>query len=192
MRPLPNAWAGHACLDLVNSRWMDHLGSGIAHDRLPLLEWRRAFFSHWGLLATGVADAVETVEELRELRGVLRGLLEAFSRRQPLPGSEVDALNAVLAGSPRAWRLETAGGRPQLAEVALRPGWRWALAEVAASGARLLAGGDPDRLRVCANPDCSWMFYDDSRAGSRRWCEAGICGSLIKVRLHRARRREHA
>lgn len=192
MRPLPNAWAAHACLDLVNSRWMDHLGSGVAHDRLVLPEWRRAFFSHWGLLETEAADAAETLEELRALRRLLRGLLEAFSRRQPLPAAEVEALNAVLADSPRAWRLETTGGRPHLVEVVLRPGRRRALAEVAASGARLLATGDPHRLRICANPDCSWMFYDDSRGGSRRWCEAGICGSLIKVRRHRARRRDPA
>jgi predicted RNA-binding Zn ribbon-like protein len=58
---------------------------------------------------------------------------------------------------------------------------------VAASAAELLAEGEPARLRVCANSACSWMFYDETRNSSRRWCEGAICGNLIKVRRFRAR-----
>jgi len=187
---LPHFWAHHACIDLVNSRFADHLGSGAFYDRLPLREWRLAFLAHWGLLETGAADEPEAVDALWGLRSALRTLLEARSRREPLPVADVEALNAAVAASPRTVRLQAPlAGRPRLVQAAIRPDWRWALAEVAASGARLLAGGEADRLRVCANPDCSWMFYDASRGGSRRWCEAPICGSLIKVRRHRARQR---
>ena len=178
---IPHAWAKHACLDLVNSRWTDHLGSGRVHDRLPLLEWRREFFARRDDLATGVVESPEAAPALRELRGSLRRLLEAFARAQPLPTADVEALNRVLAASPRRRRLETVGGRHRLVEVGARD-LRWALAEVAASAAELLASGDPARLRVCANPACSWMFYDESRSRSRR----GVCGNLIKVRRYRA------
>jgi predicted RNA-binding Zn ribbon-like protein len=190
LNALPHFWADHACIDLVNSRWADHLGSGAFYDRLPLREWRLAFLAHWGLVDTGAADEPEAVDALRGLRSTLRTLLEARSRPEPLPPAEVEALNAAVAASPRTLRLQAqAAGRPRLVEAPIRPDWRWTLAEVAASGARLLAVGEAARLRVCANPDCSWMFYDASRGGSRRWCEAPICGSLIKVRLHRARQR---
>ena len=188
--PLPHAWTRHACVDLVNSRWTDHLGSGRTFDRLPLPEWRQAFLARWSNPATGVADAPDAVAALRELRAVLRRLLEALSRGQALARPDVEALNRALAASPRARRLEAAGGGYVLVEAPARFDWRWALAEVAASAAELVAAGTSSRLRVCANPSCSWMFYDDSRGGSRRWCEAGICGSLIKVRRHRARTRE--
>lgn len=184
--PFPHAWATQACLDLVNSRWTDHLGSGGVHDRLPLPDWRHAFLARWSGLPTGAADAPEAVAALRGLRGLLRRLLEAFAREQPLDGSDVEALNQVLAASPRARRLEAVGGGYRLVEAAARRDWRWALAEVAASAAELLAAGNPARLKVCANPACSWMFYDVSRNASRRWCEGGICGSLIKVRRYRA------
>jgi predicted RNA-binding Zn ribbon-like protein len=185
--PLPHAWTGYACLDLVNSRWTDHLGSGRVKDRLPLPEWRHAFFGRWSRLATGVADAPEAVAGLRTLRGLLRRLLETFSRGEALAAQDVMALNRVLAASPRARRLEAVNGRYRLVEAPDRRDKAWALAEVAASAAKLLDSGEPARLRVCANPGCSWMFYDESRSGSRHWCEGGICGNLVKVRRHRAR-----
>jgi predicted RNA-binding Zn ribbon-like protein len=188
VNPLPHAWAPHACLDLVNSRWRDHVGGDRVHDRLPLRQWRLAFLDHWGLAGSGAADVPEATRRLERLRGTLRALLEARVRGEPLPGGELAALNGVLAACPLTRRLEPASGGWRLVAAPSTHDWRWAIAEVAASGARVLAEVDPRRLRVCANPSCSWMFYDQSRSGTRRWCEAPVCGSLIKVRRHRARR----
>ncbi|HZU16194.1 MAG TPA: ABATE domain-containing protein [Candidatus Dormibacteraeota bacterium] len=194
--PLPHAWTRYACLDLVNSRWTDHLGSGEVHDRLPLPEWRAAFLDRWGLRPLE-GPGEPGVAELAALRSLLRRLLEAFARRQALPATDVEALNRVLARSPLTRRLEPAegdagtapprAGGHRLLEAPARRGREWALAEIAASAARLLAEGDPARLRICANPACSWMFYDESRNGSRRWCQGAVCGSLVKVRRFRAR-----
>jgi predicted RNA-binding Zn ribbon-like protein len=162
-------------------------GDGV-HDRLPLRQWRLAFLEHWGLAGSGAADVPEAIQRLERLRGTLRALLEAHVRGEPLPGRELAALNGVLAACPLTRRLEPAAGGWRLVAAPPAQDWRWALAEVAASGARALAEVDRHRLRVCANPSCSWMFYDQSRSGTRRWCEAPVCGSLIKVRRHRARR----
>jgi predicted RNA-binding Zn ribbon-like protein len=171
----------------VNSRWRDHVGGDGVHDRLPLREWRVAFLDHWGL-AGDAADVPEAVERLEELRTTLRALLEARACGEPVPARELADLNGVLAACPLTRRLEAAPGGWRLVAAPPARDWRWAVAEVAASGARVLAEGDLGRLRVCANPSCSWMFYDQSRSGTRRWCEAPVCGSLIKVRRHRARR----
>ncbi|MCL6580471.1 MAG: CGNR zinc finger domain-containing protein [Firmicutes bacterium] len=46
--------------------------------------------------------------------------------------------------------------------------------------------------KVCANADCGWLFYDDSRNRSRRWCDGRYCGNLIKVRRFRAKVRSSA
>jgi predicted RNA-binding Zn ribbon-like protein len=189
LNPLPRFWAAYACLDLVNSRWADHVGRGRTYDRLPLREWRLAFLEHWGLAEGGAADAPEVVGGLERLRALLRVLLEARARGEPLPEPEVAALNRILASSPRTLRLEADRGGWRLVDAPPTRDWRWVLAELATSAARLLAEGDPARLRVCANPSCSRMFYDVSRSAARRWCEAPICGSLVKVRRHRAQGR---
>jgi predicted RNA-binding Zn ribbon-like protein len=45
------------------------------------------------------------------------------------------------------------------------------------------------RLKVCANPDCRWVFYDRSRNQQGNWCDMAVCGNRIKNRQLRARQR---
>jgi hypothetical protein len=58
-----------------------------------------------------------------------------------------------------------------------------------------IAAGRFDRLKAC--PDCHWVFYDNTRNATKRWClmTAGggpngrSCGTIAKVRAYRQRRR---
>src|SRR5262249_59673789 len=58
---------------------------------------------------------------------------------------------------------------------------------VADAAARLLAGGDLERLKDC--PGCGWFFLDRSKNGSRRWCSMAMCGGSAKARRYYRRRR---
>lgn len=49
--------------------------------------------------------------------------------------------------------------------------------------------GSWKRLKVCANPDCQWAFFDRSRNQQGSWCEMAVCGNRFKNRELRARRR---
>jgi predicted RNA-binding Zn ribbon-like protein len=49
--------------------------------------------------------------------------------------------------------------------------------------------GSWSRLKVCANPDCRWAFYDRSRNQQGNWCNMALCGNRLKNRELRARRR---
>jgi predicted RNA-binding Zn ribbon-like protein len=180
--------APFACLDLVNSRFADHVGSGEVYDRLERREWQSWFLSRWQL-ELEEPDAAVPLPALRRLRQVSRELLESWARNRPPDGSALDALNAFLAGAPAVRRLDPRGLAAPPRLVPLRRDWSWVLAEVASSLAELAASGDPRRLKTCGNPACTFMFYDDSQNRSRRWCESAICGNLVKVREFRDRRR---
>jgi predicted RNA-binding Zn ribbon-like protein len=67
-----------------------------------------------------------------------------------------------------------------------------AAAEIALSVARYLTGEEYKRLKMCDNAGCRWMFHDDTKNRSRRWCR--VCGNVDKVRRFRERQRarEHA
>ena len=54
---------------------------------------------------------------------------------------------------------------------------------------REVRGDRAERLRVCANPECRWAFFDSSRTGRRRWCDMATCGNRAKAARHRARLR---
>jgi predicted RNA-binding Zn ribbon-like protein len=45
------------------------------------------------------------------------------------------------------------------------------------------------RLKVCANLECQWAFFDRSRNQQGSWCEMATCGNRLKNRELRARRR---
>lgn len=175
--------------DLINSDWHDHRGSGERADRLEDDGWLARFLARAEWRGSGLPGVSER-RALRALRGVLRRSTEALLAGGALPGRELAAINRALASSPSVRRLERHGqGELGLVAAPTASGMPAVLAAVAASFAEMLAGGGAGRIRVCANPDCRWVFYDSSRNRSRRWCEAAVCGSLIKVRRFRARQR---
>lgn len=185
VRPIPMVWNSFPCLDFVNSEFNDHAGGSRRFDRLSLAEWQQAFLDHWGYTAT-VPVPAEKVVELRDIRSRLRGILESAPRGAPVPGSEVRALNRLLAASPFIYRI---GDGQQVIAEPLERDWDWVVAELVRSTIEAVSRHEARRLKVCANADCSWLFYDESMNVSRRWCQTNVCGNLIKVREHRARRR---
>ena len=43
--------------------------------------------------------------------------------------------------------------------------------------------------RMCAGAGCGWLFLDQSRNSSRRWCASGDCGNRARVDHFRLRQR---
>ena len=109
-----------------------------------------------------------------------------------------DDLRDVVEGGPReSGRLDEWIGRldvrPTVAGGAL--GFRH---EAGPAGDFLavvlesVSAGTWSRLKAC--PDCRWVFYDNTKNGSKRWClmqAAGTtgrgCGDIAKVRRYRER-----
>ena len=82
-------------------------------------------------------------------------------------------------------------------------GYRWSLDASAAaldaamqplveSAVSLLTSAKLERLRRCGNSTCYWLFIDETRNHSRRWCEMASCGNVLKVRRHREKARSAA
>ena len=45
----------------------------------------------------------------------------------------------------------------------------------------------PDRLRACANEECTRFLVDHSRPGTAKWCSMAVCGNRMKARTHARR-----
>jgi predicted RNA-binding Zn ribbon-like protein len=166
----------------VNSRFTDHTGTGQVYDRLEIPAWRAWFADRCGL-SIKRPPAEPQRRELIQLRELMRDLLE--SGREPDSG-EIRTINRYLALSPHVWELSRQGPDLEIHDSRRVRGWRAAMATVALSYCDLLASGEIDHVRRCANPDCTWLFFDHSRNRSRRWCDPARCGNLDAVRRHRA------
>ncbi len=67
-----------------------------------------------------------------------------------------------------------------------------ALQPLVESAVSLLTSAKMERLRRCGNSTCYWLFIDETKNHSRRWCEMASCGNVVKVRRHREKARSAA
>lgn len=59
---------------------------------------------------------------------------------------------------------------------------------IIASTVDLLTSDRVPRIKKCG--ECDWIFLDESKNGSRAWCEK-VCGDRTRARRHYARVRVH-
>jgi predicted RNA-binding Zn ribbon-like protein len=196
---------GVPCLDFVNTlawrltdRPVEYLGS-----YEDLLAWGRQA----GLLApeetevlsgstaTHPEQAQDTLSRAVALREAIHQVLSAAIAGEPRDESALSTLNRELsvalsrlrvapaAGDAYVWAWERGGedgGGPPLE----RPLW-----PVARSAAELLTSAKLGRVKVCGGEGCGWMFLDESRNASRKWCESRDCGNRERVRQYLARKK---
>jgi predicted RNA-binding Zn ribbon-like protein len=171
----------HPALDLVNSQH----GSG--RDLLDDPGWTNDFLAAWGYTHVGVPNARER-SSLAALRTLMRRIVETVSSGRQPDHADLARLNSILRRGRLDPVLEADGADFTLRLVPASRDWLSVLSELAAALAELLSKAEPDRLKVCDNPDCRFAFYDTSRNRSRRWCSHTTCGNRHKVRQFRARR----
>ncbi len=177
-------------LDLLNSDWHDHTGSGKREDRLDNPEWLARYRAHLGELPPALSDA-ELRDALRRLRTLLRAIVDHIVAGTPVPPSAWEALNAIMARSPVVNRIRSDEDGFQLELIPRVHNTDTVISRIAVDFCRTLAEGEAARIKVCRNPDCLWVFYDHSKNRSRQWCEGDTgCGSLMKVRRFRARKKQ--
>ena len=174
--------------ELINSDWHDYRGGGRQEDRIENTTWLRQFLARCGARSRPLPGPAGR-DALRNLRAAL-GCSASALMAGKVPGRrDLEAINQCLAGDPFTRRVAAGGAGFTVKLVSRAEGITRALGEVAGSFAQLLATGDPARIKICANTDCAWVMYDESRNRTRRWCESTGCGNLIKVRRYRQRHR---
>jgi predicted RNA-binding Zn ribbon-like protein len=168
--------------DLVNSEEWDTYGERI--DWLDDASWLSFFLQQWRF-ATPSRPSFPAAK-FRSLRGALRSACQAIFAGRKIAPEVLGALNSALNAAGRHQMLQR-NNRLRLEFVPSVQGWDWVLAQTALSFARLLAAGDRSRVKICLNQDCRWIFYDTTKARTRRWCSDKVCGNRDRVRRARAR-----
>lgn len=122
--------------------------------------------------------------EALALREALYRIFSATAAGATPAAADLDVLNHALARTPpRAHLRHTDSGYAwQVAK--LRPAVSDLLAPVLWSAADLLTNTRLARVRRCANDKCLYLFVDDSRNGTRRWCAMSMCGNRAKAHRH--------
>jgi predicted RNA-binding Zn ribbon-like protein len=172
-------------IDLLNSDWHDHRGTGAREDRLENPGWLQSYASRWELDLGGVPGERARLG-FRGLRETMRAIVDRSVAGKRIPTLSWNGLNAYLERAPFIRRVRIKDSKAELVEAPVGDKLDVALAAVAGSFAESFSRDDLSRLKVCQNNDCLWVFMDASRNRSRRWCE-DTCGNLMKVRRYRER-----
>jgi predicted RNA-binding Zn ribbon-like protein len=175
--------SGRRCLDFAAT--LKHRNS----TRKDLLTHPH-LLSDWAVRA-GLSDAAIDVADddfaaaiaLRE--AIYRTVIARLEQRRPKP-ADVQLINGHAAQpqlTPRVHRTGTLTREGTASQL---------LASLAADLLDLLAGADIENVKRCADPPCTRLYLDSSRAKNRHWCGMGTCGNRSKVQAFRARQRAHA
>ena len=123
------------------------------------------------------------------LREALYRLFLAQAERREPHADDLALLGGFLAeAAPRvalaridggyAWRIGGGAGAGAGATLA------GLLSPVLWSATDLLGSARLAKVKRCANDACQWLFIDDSKNGSRRWCSMSSCGNRAKAYRH--------
>jgi len=168
-------------IDLVNSEEYD--GFGNFSDRLDDPAWLESFLRRWHLHPAQAGKA--PLPALKSLRRSLRSVAEALAASDVPDAREIAQINAVM-DVPVRQRL-VGGEKERRIEIApLRSDWDWIFSRIAASAAEAIVAGPESRIRICANDECRWAFYDPTKAKTKRWCSDSTCDNRARVRRARA------
>jgi len=118
------------------------------------------------------------------VREAIYRIFGALAASEPIADKDIALLNRALAEAPRRETLAQAddGYAWDIKKIDVSvPGL---LAPVLWSAGDLLTRADHRRVRRCANDACLWLFIDESKAGTRRWCDMSSCGNRAKSRRH--------
>ena len=131
-------------------------------------------------------DAAATVEQAHALRVALNDTFGAFADGTGHAPQHWIRLRPFAAHAIAAATLDCAD--PNTAR------WTWpttddlssVLHPIAAAAAELLTSDQLSRIKRCAR--CPWLFLDNSKNHSRRWCDMNDCGRAQKIERYLARR----
>ena len=177
------AWRGSAPSESLHTlpdvaRWCASAGALLAGTLEQSEQWTE---DHPAEAAAVFRDAIALRETLyRIFHGIAGGALPAqgdisqLSRALRLAPPR-NVLEAV--GESFGWRVE---GAALTAAPALLVSVLW-------SAGDLLTSAQLARVRQCANGKCLWLFLDQSKNGTRRWCSMSACGNRAKAQRHYAR-----
>lgn len=190
--------AGILCLDFANT--LSWRRSARPVERLETFEDLASWARQVGLVSrsqearlcreatTDPLHAARRLRQARVLREAIFGVAAAITENRDPSERDVRALedpirkavaHSHLARQNRDFRWEPAPQGDPMDQVL----WR-----VALSAQDLLTSDQARRIGQCAGRDCRWLWIDQTKNRSRRWCDMAVCGNRAKAHRHYERR----
>lgn len=174
--------ANNAAVDFVNTEIINRgTLTDLLQDGASLVCWAQE---------AGIAIKSELtggdLSTAKKLRSALKELFQAKIEKRPASQESLDTVNRHLRNhaTHKVLQVNRKNGDYALVPDEDASSAAALLANLAYSGAVLLASPQATQLKHCSNPDCVLIFLDTSRNQKRRWCSMDTCGNRAKVAKH--------
>jgi predicted RNA-binding Zn ribbon-like protein len=196
----PRLLGGNLCLDFVNTieGRLDQHPIDFLHSYQDVVHWG----DHASMLNAAQVKtlldvaksspqlAARSFESAIELREALYRIFLAQAHKEQPPQGDIDYLQQSYI---------TALSHAKLTQMPQGSQWHWQtsnesldtlLWSITHAAVELLCSSAVQRIKECPGADdCGWLFFDESKNRSRRWCSMEGCGSRVKMRHQYARKR---
>jgi len=194
---------GKVCLNFTNTMGWHTSAHPVEwlHDYGDLVRWSRRVQSitedQSTVLLRLATEHPEVAEEVYrraiQLREALFHIFLAVLRSEALPEEDLAVFNREHAAMLARLQIVPAGQKLVLAWSGEGPALALPLWQVTKSAGEVLTSEELERVSLCADTECGWLFFDQSKNRSRKWCDSQDCGNRDRVQRHyqhkRARRR---
>ena len=176
--------------DFMNTLELDE---GSLVDRLQTAADATRWLADRGLIHAGAEapDEGAALERIRSVREALREVAHAVAEHRGADAAAIAEVNRAIQARERVELVAESDG-VSVGHSHVGDPLDDALARLADPLVHEISTGNADRVRICANDTCQWVFFDESRAARRRWCDMATCGNRAKAARHRARKKEAA
>lgn len=138
-----------------------------------------------GLMREGEPVAEADLRHALAVREAMRAVIGGNTGRKVYP-VDVATLNEAANASRLRMRFGR-DGKARLEPEAAGP--VGAMGRLVASLYAAMQDEEWERLKLCSDDECRWVFFDRSKNHSSRWCTMETCGNRNKARRFRKRAR---
>jgi predicted RNA-binding Zn ribbon-like protein len=186
------------CLDFANTvSWRGSKPEESLNSLADVLRWcdtagaqsKRSVREHAAMLQNDSTLTAELFSEAIAIREAIYRIFYCAASGLPARDGDLLHLNEALKRAPMRTSVERIGAGFGWRVERTGPAAATLLAPVLWSAADLLVGPNLARVRHCANDRCLWLFLDDSKTGTRRWCSMQSCGNRAKAHRHYLRQK---
>lgn len=183
---------GRLCLDFVNT--VDWRGRAQPQEFLNTFQDLISWSQHVGILtehdgqkllykaATSPSEAESVLNRAVTLRETLYRIFSSIIQDNDPAKKDLAIFNENLSKTMGHSRIVKADTGFSWDSSGDKETLDWMLNPIIRSAADVLVSDELKRLKKCADPACGWLFWDNSRNQSKRWCAMKDCGNRAKAR----------
>lgn len=165
-------------LDFINTN--NYLNNIPSCEKLRDEQWKVFFSQKYNFSPTLFKD----IDRLINLRNVFYSILINIIKEQKIPDSFLEELNEYLSRIQIKQKATIENNLIKFSYLPITKDSDQLYHVIVISFIDLLNEINSNRLKICQNEKCGWIFFDESKNKSRKWC-SNKCASLIRVRNYR-------